>query len=184
MNKLVFWSVLAISVFAHSFARAETFWLSNEGALITPSDLIDWKVGDEANYNISSLLGKGTMKKGVTRDEGTGLWVKQELVLGATHDTTEILINKADAKILKMIHNGKEEPVPDQKIEIISQDYGQVTVPAGTFKALHVVAKTPKVNKIEIWVNPNETCMEGMLKQVANMGFISLTLELTSFVKK
>jgi hypothetical protein len=95
----------------------------------------------------------------------------------------EALIDRATAKTLKMIHNGQEEAVPNDKIEIISQDATEVTVPAGTFKAIHVVAKTEKVSKIEVWANPKATVMDGAIKQIVNQGFIDVEMDLTSFHK-
>ena len=102
---------------------------------VTPLDLINWKVGDTQHYDVSlGFLGKGTMVKSVTKDEGTAIWVHQDMDLSVQKDVSDILINKADAKILKYIHNGKEEAITDDKLEVISQEYGEITVPAGTFK--------------------------------------------------
>lgn len=146
-------------------------------------DVINWKVGDNANYQVSAgSFGKlGTMAQTVTKDEGTALWVKTETKLAIQNDTGEMLLNKADGKVLKYIHNGKEEALPDDKIEIISQDYADVTVPAGTFKAIHITAKTEKISKVEIWANPRDTVMSGMIKQAMNTQGIDIVVELTDF---
>ncbi len=150
---------------------------------VRASDVINWKVGDNANYQVSAgSFGKlGTMSQSVTKDEGAALWVKTETKLTIQNDTAEMLLNKADGKVLKYVHNGKEEQLPDDKIEIISQDYADVTVPAGTFKSIHIVAKTAQVPKVEIWANPRDTVMSGMIKQVMNTQGIDIAVELTDF---
>ncbi|NDD91086.1 hypothetical protein EBZ37_03255 [bacterium] len=148
---------------------------------VTPLDLINWKVGDTMNYQISMVFGKGTMVKTVSKDEGTALWLHQDINLMGQGQTADVLINKADGKILKMLQNGKEVQIPDDKIEVISQDYADITVPAGTFSSIHIVAKSKQVSKIEMWANPSETAMDGALKQIMATTFGNMTLELTSF---
>lgn len=151
---------------------------------VAPYDLINWKVGDEANYDVKvGMFGKlGTLVKSVTKEEGGAVWVKQEAKLAIQNDTTEMLMNRADGKILKVIHNGKEENAPDDKPEIISQDTTEVTVPAGTFKCIHVVGKSQKVEKFELWANPRDTVMDGAIKMLIS-GNMEMTMELTSFKK-
>jgi hypothetical protein len=149
---------------------------------VSTLDLINWKVGDTANYDVALAFGKGSMKKAVTKDEGTALWVTNDLDIVIQKQKVEMLINKADAKILKMLVNGQEQQIPDDKIEIISQDYATVTVPAGTFKSMHIVAKSSQGN-VEVWVNPKDTCMEGTLKQIVGSMMGDITMSLTSFTK-
>ncbi|MGK5088083.1 hypothetical protein WDW86_11045 [Bdellovibrionota bacterium FG-2] len=148
-------------------------------------DVINWKVGDTSSFDVAAgSFGKmGTMVKSVTKDEGTALWLHQDMNLSVQKQVADVLINKADGKILKMIVDGKEQAIPDDKIEVISQDYTEITVPAGTFKAVHVVAKSKQISKLEVWANPRDTVMEGTLKQIANTGLFDLVLELTSFKK-
>lgn len=150
---------------------------------VSAQDLSNWHVGDNASYNLS--LGgfmKGTLEKRVSKDEGSSLWVRQDVVLPIQKDVLEMQIDKATGKTLKLIHNGKEEQIPDDKLEIISQDATQITVPAGTYKAIHVVAKSAQIKKLEAWINPHDTVMEGTLKQVAATSTgIDVTMELTKF---
>ncbi|MGE0614288.1 MAG: hypothetical protein AB7P04_01495 [Bacteriovoracia bacterium] len=146
-------------------------------------NLIEWKVGDTANYDVSALFGKvGTMVKTVDREEGEAIWVKSSMDLMGQKQVVEMLINRADAKVLKMIQNGKEVEVPNDPLEVISQDYAEITVPAGKFKTIHIVAKSAKVKKIEVWANPQETVMEGSIKQIVSAQ-IEVKMELTSFKK-
>ncbi len=146
-------------------------------------DLINWKVGDNAKFNVAagSFGNIGTLDKSVSKDEGTALWLTQQMNVMIQNQKVETLINKADGKVLKMIVNGKEQAIPDDKIEIISQDYTEITVPAGKFKAIHVVAKSTQSPKIEVWANPRDTVMEGTLKQTMNTQNMDIAIELTGF---
>jgi hypothetical protein len=148
-------------------------------------NLINWKVGETANYNVSAAFGfiKGTMTKSVASEEGNAIWVRQEVVLAGQNQLIEILMDRADGKVLKMRQNGKDAQVPDEKPEIISQDYAEITVPAGTFKCVHVIAKTKSASKVEIWANPVDTVMEGAVKQIAGSQIGDVTMEMTSFKK-
>ena len=189
--KKIFVSLFAVlAVFANnSFASDEVISLINENSVqmlvdsAAPLNLINWKVGDTANFDVSAgSFGKlGTMVKSVTSEEGNNIWIEQKLDLGFQKDNSKMLMSRADGKILKLIHNGKEEALPDDKIEIISQDTQDVTVPAGTFQSIHIVAKTAKVKKIEAWMNPRDTVMEGAIKQIISTDQVDITLELASF---
>jgi hypothetical protein len=152
---------------------------------VSTFDVINWKVGDTAKYDVSAgSFGKlGTSVKSVTKDEGAALWITQDMNLAIQKQKVEILLNKADGKVLKTIVNGQEQNAPNDPIEIISQDYVDVTVPAGTFKAVHIVAKTAKIDHIEVWANPRDTVMEGTLKQEMTMQGINIVMALTSFSK-
>jgi hypothetical protein len=152
-------------------------------ATVEPFDVINWKVGDTANFDVKvGSFGKlGTSVKSVTKDEGAALWVTQTMDLMVQKQKIEILINKADGKVLKTIVNGKEQNQPEDEIEIISQDYVDVTVPAGSFKAIHIVAKSKQIDHIEVWANPRDTVMEGTLKQAVTAQGMDIVMELTSF---
>lgn len=156
--------------------------LATDLSQVVSLDVINWKVGDSAEYKVSmSGFALGSMTKSVTKDEGSALWLKQDANMMNQKDVSEMLLSKADGKILKFIHNGKEEAIPDEKMEIISQDYVDVTVPAGTFKALHVVAKTAQADGLEFWANPRDTVMDGMLKAVVPQMGMKISMELMKF---
>ena len=185
MKKFGVLAALAVAAFAQNVMADEaTFAISPEQSLqlLGPQDLINWKVGDRADYKLSaSGMNLGTMVKTVAKEEGAAIWLHQEINAMGQKQTVDVLMNRADAKIVKYIVNGKEEQVPNDKIEIISQDYAEVTVPAGTFKAVHVLAKSEKIKKLEVWANPRDTVMEGTLKQYVEGGMLPITAELTSF---
>jgi len=151
-------------------------------AAARPLDLINWKVGDTMSYNVL-LRGQnlGTSVKSVTSDEGTAIWIKQAVKMLFQNEVVDVLISKADGKILKMKRNGQDMEVPSSDLTIISQDYQRVTVPAGTFDSVHIVAKTKDVEKLEVWANPKETSMDGTLKQNMTMQLGEVSMVLTSF---
>src|SRR5688572_19522390 len=98
-------SAQATNIVSLTDAQIQAVALSN----LAPLDVIDWKVGDSANYDVKAgSFGKlGTMSKSVTKDEGAALWVTQNLNLMIQKQKVEMLLNKADGKVLKMIVNGK-----------------------------------------------------------------------------
>jgi len=183
MKKLLL--VVALAVLASGPANASIEGLVFQEALnnLVPMDLINWKVGDTASYDVKvASFGKiGTNVKAVTKDEGTSIWLTQDMNLSGQKQLAEAQISKADGKILKLIVNGKEQAIPNDPIEIISQDYGEVTVPAGTFQCIHIIAKSKQVSKLEAWMNPRDTVMDGTIKQIAQTQLFPLTMELTSF---
>lgn len=154
-------------------------------ATVSPFNVINWKVGDKLAYDISAgSFGKlGKMNKEVTKEEGNAVWIHQVADLGFQKDTSDILMDRATAKIIKFIHNGKEEQMPDDKIEIISQEYEEVTVPKGTFKSIHVVAKSKQIKKLDAWINPTDTAMDGTIKTIIATDMFDMVMELTDFVR-
>jgi hypothetical protein len=148
-------------------------------------NVINWKVGDTENFQIAaaSMGNLGTEVETVESDTGTALWVKETMALEGQNQVAEMLLNKADGKILDYKVNGQEQTIPDDTVTITSQDYENVTVPAGTFKSEHIVANEGTTTGIELWVNPDATVMEGSLKQLVPTQYgITLDIELTSVV--
>jgi hypothetical protein len=149
---------------------------------VSPLYLIEWNVGDYMKYNLTTSIGlRGSMTKEVTSDEGKTLWIRQVMDLTFQKEIIDIEIDKSTGEVVRMIRNGQDQEIPDNDLEIISQDYANVRVPAGTFRCLHVVARTKDVDKLEIWINPQATVMDGALKQVVPTGMMTLTLELAQF---
>jgi hypothetical protein len=149
---------------------------------VSPTNLIEWKVGDTMNYEINmGGFPLGTNIKSVTKDEGTAIWMRQDMKLMSQNEVVEALINKADGKLLKMIRNGQEQSIPDNDIEIISQDATEIKVKAGTFKAIHIVAKSKEIERIEMWANPRDTAIDGTIKQMVKSQMGMISFELTAF---
>lgn len=146
---------------------------------------LNWKVGESANYNVDMGFIKGTMVMSVASIGADGIWMNQDMDLGFMgKQQVQTLLDPNTGAILKMIVNGQEQQPPTQDIEIISTLEESVTVPAGTFDSLHVVAKDKSNNdEINFWINPKVVPLSGMLKQVAPSQFGQVTVELTSFNK-
>lgn len=184
MKKWISAVALTLAFGAQAFATESlTLTPAQIIAAVQPLNVINWKVGDEAHYNVTvASFIKGSMDKSVTKEEGNAVWVKQDINIQIQKQVAEMLIDRATAKVLKFLVDGKEQAIPDDKIEIISQDTQEVTVPAGKFDSIHIVAKSQKVSKIEVWANPKETCMEGTLKQIIATGIMGdMVMELASF---
>lgn len=146
---------------------------------------LEWKVGDQLSYQVSlgSMGRLGTSVKEVTQDTGDTLWVKNQVRLFGQNEVIDMEIRKADGQVVRMRRNGQDQTLPNEAVEIISTEAASITVPAGTFEAVHIVAKTEKVDHIEVWMNPRDTSMEGTLKQIASTQMGNMVMELTSFKK-
>src|SRR3989344_9597755 len=146
---------------------------------------LDWKVGDTANYKLNlGFLGEGTIHKKVTKDEGTAIWVVDVAKTSLGEQKIETLYRKSDGKVLKMIVDGKEQEVQEPDLEIIEQKAAEVTVPAGTFRAIYIKAKEKKNDTdIEAWINPIEIPIGGIAKSIVKQSFLTVTSELTDFHK-
>ena len=145
--------VLALGLSAQVSKAADFLTVEDIYALaqVDARNAIEWKVGERAEYSLKmgSFL-SGTMIKTVDHNEGNTVWIKQNIDLTIQKQVVDIQMDRADGKILKMLANGQPQTIPDQKIEIVSQDYTEITVPAGAFKCIHVVAKDQDSKKIEV----------------------------------
>lgn len=150
-------------------------------------NVIDWKIGDYSNYNLDlGFFGKGKVHKEATKEEGNAVWVVTTAKIQSGDQKIETLISRADGKILKIIVNGKEEKYQDHDLEVTLKEESQVTVPAGTFKAIHIkiTDHTEKMD-IESWLNMKEIVLEGMAKSIVKKNmFLNITTELTDFGRK
>lgn len=149
-------------------------------------DVIDWKVGDIANYTMQlGFIGKGTVQKTATKEEEGAIWIETTAKTPLGNEKVETLVSRADGKILKLIVNGQEQKYEEHDIELISKDATEITVPAGTFKAIHVkVRDKTDASDVEAWLNPRDIPLGGIAKSVVTKGFVTVTLELTSFSRK
>lgn len=159
---------------------------ASAASAIHTNNLINWKVGDSADYTITSTFGAlGNLHKFVASEQGNAIWVQQDMSGGMLgNHKVEILMDRADGHIIEMRQDGQKQNVPDDKVEIISQDATTITVPAGTFEVIHVVAKTQQVSKLEVWANPRDIPMDGAAQEYIESGFLPMTLKLTKFQKQ
>jgi hypothetical protein len=153
---------------------------------------INWKVGDEMRYDMTiegfPIPLPMTSVKTVTGEEGNGVWVTQLVDMVIQKQKSEVLYDRATAKVLKYKENGQEKPLPESgDVEIVSQDTQEIDVKAGHFDSLHVILNTSQAKGIEVWINPLETAIDGTLKMIIpteQQGKKStITMELKSFKK-
>ena len=149
-------------------------------------DVIDWKVGDTANYDMQlGFLGKGSVQKTATKEEEGAIWIETNAKTPLGNEKVETLISRSDGKILKLIVNGQEQEYKEHDIELISKDAAEITVPAGTFKAIHIKVKDKTdASDVEAWVNPRDIPLGGIAKSIVKKSFLMVTVELTSFSRK
>ncbi len=148
-------------------------------------NIINWKVGEMANYKMTSLFGElGTMVKRVDREEENAIWVISETSGQMGNNKIEMLLDRATGKVLQYIENGSSKAPPsNDDMEIIDQIEERITVPAGTFDTIKITAKTPQIKKLEAWFNPSKTVMDGQIQAKINTGFLPVTMQLTSFTR-
>lgn len=155
---------------------------------VSALNMINWKVGDFHKFSVKFAFGGGSGQKTVPSEDlaQNAVWMKNEMTLLGQKQVTETLISRADAKVLKLIVNGKEQdPNADAgEVEILEQAEENITVAAGTFKAMYIKLKVSAQGQetiLELWVNPPAVGLDGQLKLVAQTQFGPLTLELTEF---
>ncbi len=144
---------------------------------------LKWKVGDTADYkmNIGGFI-DGTIHSYVREDNGTEIWVQQDAAIMGQNQKIEILFEKATGQVKKILADGKDQAIPDaSNLEVVDQKEDQVTVPAGTFKAIYVKIKNKSDGKTqEAWINPQDVPINGMVKALADSQFGQVTQELTA----
>jgi len=186
MKKLVLSLIVGVmATFGQAHADfsqlAQAIMIADAQNAVHTQNVINWKVGEFAEYDMSAAFGSmGTMSKKATAEEGNGIWVKSE-VTGMASQTQEMLFDRADGHILKYRQNGQDAKIPDDKIEIISQDTATITVPAGTFESIHIVAKSEQAKNIELWANPRDVTLDGGIQMIVDAGFLTITMKLTKF---
>ena len=145
---------------------------------------LDWKVGESVDYTLDMGFIKGTMHTEVRSDTAEGIWMVQDMDLGFMgKQKIEILFNKADGSIKKILANGKEQSLPDaSNTEMVEMKESSVTVPAGTFDCIYARILDKKENKeTEAWINPSVVPTSGMIKTVAPSQMGKVTVEMTGF---
>lgn len=146
---------------------------------------VDWKVGDQNDYNVDMGFLKGTMVMKVREIGADGIWVDQDIDLGfAGKQTASSLIDPNTGAVKKMIVNGKEQAIPENNFKPVEVKEATITVPAGTFECIYVKLKDEKTGKeAEAWINPEKVSIGGSLKMIQPGQLGNVTLELKSFKK-
>lgn len=145
--------------------------------------MLKWKVGDKADYKMAGGFINGTVKSFVREDNGTEIWVQQDMDMGFLgKQKVEILFDKATGQVKKLLANGQEQQLPSaSNIEVVETKEDRVTVPAGTFDAIYAKIKDRDNGQIqEAWINPQEVPITGMVKAIADSQFGKINQELTA----
>lgn len=175
---------LTISAPAHASLLIDIQSLQQNAQIQAAVVGLPWTVGDRASYKISGGIINGTIDAFIREDTGTGFWMQQDANMGIFgKQKVEILFNKADGQILKMLVNGQEQEIPEAgDVEVIEMTESRVRVPAGEFDCIYIKAKDNKSGQMqEAWVNPQEIPLSGMLKSMSDTQFGKISQELTSF---
>ena len=184
------WAVLAATFSWGAHAQANVYqeiFLADLQASVAmeraEKNVINWQVGERSEYKMKASIGSlGDMKKWVDREEGNAVWLITEMT-GQLNEKAEAKIDRATGQILEYIVNGQRQNPPNNTGEIISQEEATITVPAGTFRTIHVVVKTnqAQVSKVEAWVNPREIVIDGNAKMIAYTSFFPIEIILQRF---
>lgn len=178
MKGILFGLAAAAAVVVSSPARAEIAEIFDARALQNAAMIearvagLNWKVGDTNEYvmEVGGFI-RGTAVMAVVQDTGDAFWLNQDMDLGfAGKHKAEVLLQKADGKILKFILDGKEQTPPDAgDMEVVEMKESQVQVPAGSFKCVYAKLRSKKDgNEQEAWLNPQEIPMSGLLKSLSD----------------
>lgn len=177
-------SLLAMTM--TSSAQAQQIDLQDlQTALLVQAEMragLNWMVGDRATYSVD--MGgfiKGTSNNSVREDTGTALWLVQDMDLGFQKQKVEILINKSNGQIEKLLVNGKEQSIPKKDAEIVEMKEAHITVAAGSFDCIYAKIRDKSDGSIsEAWINPKVVPMAGTLKAMADSQFGKVVQEVTS----
>lgn len=188
MMKALFAAIIALSFNAQAdVSIVDVVTNINQASIMDQAEAqgLNWKVGDTNNYNIDMGFIKGSMVMSVRSVEADGIWMDQNMDLGfAGKQTVQVLLDQNTGEVKKMIVNGKEQAPPKQDVEIIEAKEDRITVPAGTYDAIHVRLKDKEQNQeINMWVNPQAIPLSGMLKTVQPSQLGQVTIVLKSFKK-
>lgn len=186
MKRLVFFAVLVLAptlVWADTNVAEQVINAHHQALVqnLSKMDLINWKVGDKASYNVE-IMGQaiGTMDEYVDRYEGQTLWLVEKMSLAGQAQEVDTQIDRTNGKILQILANGQAQQVPTDTPTVTGQEVVDITVPAGTFHVAHITFNTSQIQGAQVWMNPQAIVLEGSAKQdVPQMG-LDIVMELTS----
>lgn len=157
--------------------------ISPTSLLETAPAAINFRVGENADYKLSTGFLPGTMKMLVREETDRGYWIEQNIDLLIQKQNVEIHLDKNTGEIIEMRVNGQPQDMPEDDSQIVDQREDTVTVPAGTFDCMYIKTKNSKDEEAQAWVNPQQVSVFGLVKQVANAQGQTITIELTAFEK-
>lgn len=153
---------------------------------VSPMAVLQWKINDSCDYTLKGGILNGSLHMFVREENEQGYWVQQDIDLGFMgKQKVETLYDKNSGQVLEVRVNGEKKDVPSQdEMEIVESRRESVTVPKGTFDSIYMKLRNKKDNKdTQLWVNPSQIPIGGLLKTVSATEMGELSLELTNFLK-
>ena len=160
--------------------------------LLIPYGLINWKVGDFSDYDMSlGAFGRGTVHKEVTEEVDAGgekaVWLIVDAKMMLGNQKMEMLYRRSDGKVLKMLVNGNPQEYSEPDIEILDQKSNQ-TLEIPNFRTFHNVfyikLKEKKQNAVvETWLQLQEIPIDGSAKAIITKG-LTITMTITAMGNK
>ncbi len=154
---------------------------------VHPTAMLKWKVNDSCDYSLKGGFLNGTLRMFVREETNQGFWVQQDVDLGFLgKQKVEALYDKNNGQVLEILVNGQKQQIPSQEdMEIVESRRESVTVPKGTFDSIYLKMRDKKKNEdAQIWINPSQIPIAGMLKTIQPNQMGEMVLELTNFLKQ
>lgn len=189
MKNLIAMALLLVGVQSHAAYEDVALNVVKSVApkAVSPLAVLNWKVNDNADYSLKGGMLNGTLHMFVREETNKGYWVQQDVDLGFMgKQKVEAHYDKSNGQVLELLINGEKQQLPSQDdMEVVESRRESVTVPKGTFDAIYLKLRDKKKNQdSQLWVNPSQIPIAGMLKTVSATQMGDMTLELTNFLKQ
>ena len=177
-----------ISSFSAELTQADLGFVAQTTMFnIEKSNNLDWKVGDTLNFDliIKPLPLVASAVLAVTQIDKVGTTLVETISYKKLKEVIETVIDTNTGKIVSTKINGKPAKVPaggGGETKIINEEEGHIKVKAGEFDCIHVVTEGAEGNQSEMWINPAEIPINGLIKSSSVAGIATIQMELTSFV--
>lgn len=191
MKTILLSLVTVLSVWVPKADASDTLELLRDELAVSVAEdirldsVIDWKVGEYQEFDVHSSFGNvGSMRKEAIAEEGNAVWVKAEIT-GMLYQMVEALYDRTTGQIIEYRENGQPAPIPEEKLEVIREDKAVVTVPAGTFETVHIIARITtrdgKERRMEMWKNDERVSLDGTVQQIKDAGMIVVKMKLKRY---
>lgn len=142
---------------------------------------IDWKVGDQVEYDVRVSFIRGNAVAFVREWAEEGPWVEINSQILGRHKS-EVLLDRITGEVLRLIHDGEEQEVPDKNLVIEDQEDQRISVPAGVFDCVWTLFKHSESNgRSQVWESAAEVPMLGIVQAKIPTQYGQATIRLRSF---
>lgn len=174
-------SFLVVGIFLLAGSAHANSFGSDVAMQMLPAPHATVHIGDTCTYQMKSGIITGKMVETVKAINGTKLTVSEQIQYLLFNEQCVAVTDRTSGKILSMTCNGQNQAVPDPMTQVNSQVNEQVTVPAGTFTALHTSGTDSKGDDLQNWVNETAVPITGLIKAETPSQVGPVTMELSSF---